>query len=76
MKNLKNWWLQILVVLGAIVELGFDVINPLLLEIGISDKTSNVLKLVFSIFVLLRTKLQLPTQNPEKLEAIVEAKKD
>ena len=68
MNTLKNWWLQITMVLLAIADLGFEVVNPLLLELGISDKTANVIKILFGIFAILRSKIELPTQNPDKLQ--------
>lgn len=75
-KNLKNWWLQIVTIAIGLLDLGFEVINPLLLEIGISEKTTNIIKILFVIFALLKSKLQLPTKNVEKLKTIVEQKTD
>ena len=76
MNKLKNWWLQITTIALVVLDLGFEVINPLLLEIGISEKWSNILKILLGIFAIVKTKLQLPTQNIQKLEEIIEEKKD
>ena len=76
MRNLKNWWLQITTIVVAVLDLGFEVINPLLLEIGVTEKWSNILKILLGIFAIVKTKLQLPTQNIQKLEEIIEEKKD
>jgi len=68
MRTLKNWWLQIATVLLAVLDLGFDVINPLISELGISNKWINVLKIAFGIYALLKSKVQLPSQNPDKMQ--------
>ena len=74
MSTLKNWWLQIATVLLAVLDLGFDVINPLIAELGVPDKVITVLKVAFGIYALLKSKIQLPTQNMEKLQNIVDVK--
>ena len=75
MKTLKNWWLQITTVLLTIADLGFDIINPLIAELGISEKWITILKVAFGIYALVKSKNQLPTQNAEKLQDLVNEKK-
>lgn len=75
MNTLKNWWLQILTVLGLVLDLGFDAINPLILAIGVPDKWVVIIKVLFGLYIVLKSKIQLPTQNVDKLQEIVNNKK-
>lgn len=75
MNTLKNWWLQILTVLGLVLDLGFDAINPLILAIGVPDKWVIIIKVLFGLYIVLKSKIQLPTQNVDKLQEIVNNKK-
>lgn len=61
MTTIKTWWLQIATVLLAILDLGFDVINPLLTELGLPSKWIVILKTCFGIYALLRSKAQMPS---------------
>lgn len=71
LRTLKNWWVGILGALLIVLDQGFEVINPLLVEIGIPSKWIGILKLIFGVYGIYRLKKSLPTQNKEKLENIV-----
>lgn len=72
LNNLKNWWLQILAIVVALLDAGFDIINPALELLNLSDRTINFIKFAFLIGAIIRTKLEPPTKNPEKLQKIVD----
>lgn len=71
MKTLKNWWIVILTALLAVMDLGFDVINPFLIDLGVEAKTLVYIKVAFGLYALIKAKLELPTQNAEKLQNII-----
>jgi hypothetical protein len=73
MNTLKNWWLQILAVAGLILDLGFDALNPLILAVGVPEKWIVIIKLLFGLAIMLKSKVQLPTQNADKLQGKVDA---
>lgn len=71
---LKNWWFAIAGVIVILLDQGFEIINPLLVELGISGRWIGILKVVFALYGIYKLKKQLPTQNPDKLKDIVETK--
>jgi len=73
MNTLKNWWLQILAIAGLILDLGFDALNPLILAVGVPEKWIIIIKLLFGLAIMLKSKVQLPTQNADKLQDKVDA---
>lgn len=73
MSTLKNWWLQILAVAGLILDLGFDALNPLILAVGVPEKWIVIIKILFGLAIMLKSKSQLPTHNTEKLQDKVDA---
>ena len=75
MSTLKNWWFAILGFALIILDQGFEVLNPLLVELGISEKWIGFLKLAFGLYGVYKLKIQLPTQNVDKLQDIVNEKK-
>lgn len=75
MNTLKNWWLQILAIAGLILDLGFDALNPLILAVGVPEKGIIIIKILFGLAIMLKSKKQLPTQNPDKLQEMVNNKK-
>lgn len=75
MKTLKNWWFAILGFALIILDQGFEILNPFLSGIGLSEKGIGIVKLLFGIYGVYKLKIQLPTQNPEKLQKIVDEKK-
>lgn len=75
MKTLKNWWFAILGFALIILDNGFEVLNPFLSELGLSQKWIGIVKLLFGIYGVYKLKLSLPTQNVEKLQDIVDEKK-
>lgn len=71
MKTLKNWWFAILGFALIILDQGFEVLNPFLSDLGISEKGIGIVKLLFGIYGIYKLKLSLPTQNPDKLDALI-----
>lgn len=75
MKNkLKNWWLGIVGIVLVALDQGFDFVNPILVDLGITGKWIGGVKIAFALYGIWRLKNQLPTQNTEKLKEIVENK--
>ena len=56
----KNWVLPILGIILTIADLGFEAINPILLELGIPDRYIGILKAVFGIYGLYRIATNKP----------------
>ena len=75
MKTLKNWWFALLGFALIILDQGFEVLNPFLSELGLSQKLIGIVKLLFGIYGVYKLKLQLPTQDADKLQDIVDEKK-
>lgn len=75
LRVLKNWWFAIIGFIAIILDQGFEVLNPFLIELGVSVKSIGVLKLIFGLYGIYRLKKSLPTQNPDKLKDIVEKAK-
>ena len=73
MSTLKNWWLQILAIAGLVLDLGFDALNPLILAIGVPEKWIIIIKLLFGLAIMIKSKVQLPTQNVDRLQDKVDA---
>ena len=71
MSTLKNWWFAILGFALIILDQGFEVLNPFLVELGISEKWIGFLKLAFGLYGVYKLKVSLPTQNVDKLEALI-----
>lgn len=74
LSKLKNWWFVIVTAAVALLDAGFDLINPALQLLNLSDDTLNIIKFVFLIGAIIKAKLETPTQNPDKLQAIVDKK--
>lgn len=75
MSILKNWWFAILGFALVILDQGFEVLNPFLIEIGLPEKWIGILKLLFGIYGVYKLKISLPTQNAEKLQEIANKQK-
>lgn len=73
MNTLKNWWFAIVGFALIILDQGFEVLNPFLSEFGLSEKWIDLLKLIFGLYGVYKLKVQLPTQNPDKLQDKVDA---
>lgn len=71
MSTLKNWWFAIVGFALIILDQGFEVLNPFLVELGISEKWIGFLKVAFGLYGVYKLKISLPTQNTEKLEALI-----
>ena len=67
MSTLKNWWFAILGFALIILDQGFEVLNPFLVELGISEKWIGFLKLAFGLYWVYKLKVQLPTQTGRKI---------
>ena len=75
MSTLKNWWFAIVGFALIILDQGFEVLNPFLVDLGMSEKWIGLLDLAFSLYGVYKLKVQLPTQNVDKLQDIVNEKK-
>lgn len=73
MSTLKNWWFAIVGFALIILDQGFEVLNPFLVELGISEKWIGFLKLAFGLYGVYKLKNQLPTQNVDKLQDKVDS---
>lgn len=69
--KIKNWALPLLGALLLILDLGFNEINPLLVEFGLSQRWIGIIKVAFGVYGIYKIKKSLPTQNVEKLKEIV-----
>jgi hypothetical protein len=58
MELLKKWGLAVLSFLVIVLDQGFDVVNPLLLEIGIPEKWAGVIKAIFGFYAIYRATMQ------------------
>lgn len=58
MELLKKWGLAVLSFFVIILDQGFDVVNPLLIEIGVPDNWIGVLKAVFGAYAIYRATMQ------------------
>ena len=67
MSTLKNWWFALLGMLAVVLDQGFEVLNPFLVEIGLPEKWIGLVKLIFGLYAIYRVKKELPTQNVDKL---------
>lgn len=74
MKKLKNWGFYALFIVGAILDLGFNEIQPALEMVGMGEKYMGIVRILILVLGALKLKLSLPTQNIEKLKDIVEEK--
>ena len=74
MKKLKNWGFYALFIVGAILDLGFNEIQPALEMVGMEEKYMGIVRILILVLGALKLKLSLPTQNIEKLKNIVEEK--
>lgn len=75
MKTFKNWWLEILGFLIVVLDQGFDIFEPVLAQIGASEKTAATVRIVFALYgFFILYKKRLPTQNPAKLQRLVDEK--
>jgi len=72
--KLKNWWFALLGMTLVILDQGFEVLNPFLIEMGLPEKWIGVIKLLFGLYGVYRLKISLPTKNPEKLQNLVTQK--
>jgi hypothetical protein len=68
MEKLKNWWFAIVGFALIILDQGFEVLNPFLVEVGIQQKWIGILKVIFGLYGVYKLKIQLPTRNPDKLQ--------
>ena len=71
MRTLKNWWFAILGFALIILDQGFQVLNPFLIEVGLSEKWIGFVKLLFGLYGVYKLQISLPTQNVEKLKNII-----
>lgn len=75
MSTLKNWWFAIVGFALVILDQGFEVLNPFLSELGMSERWIGLLKVAFGLYGVYKLKTSLPTQNVDKLQDMVNEKK-
>jgi len=65
--KLKNLLLPILGVILVILDMGFDTVNPILIEVGVPENWIGVLKTIFGVYGIYRIaknkSIDLPTQS-------------
>lgn len=71
--KLKNWWFAIVTAGLTILDLGFDVVNPFLADLGVEGKVLTVIKVIFGLYAIIKLKKSLPTQNADKLQDMVQS---
>lgn len=54
LQKLKQWWVAIAGMALVILDLGFDVVNPILIDAGITGKWISAIKVVFGLYGILR----------------------
>lgn len=69
--KIKNWWFAIFAGILVILDQGFLLVNPLLVDIGVSGRWIGVVKILFFLYGAFKLKNQLPTTNNEKLKDIL-----
>lgn len=73
--TLKNWWVELIGFALVVLDQGFDLIEPMLNQVGASDRFVQIIRLVFGFYgIFIVYKKRLPTQNPEKLQDLVDKK--
>lgn len=59
MDYFKKWWFTLLFILGGILDLGFDVVNPILIDLGLSIKFIAITKVIFIIYSSIKLKREI-----------------
>ncbi len=76
MKNiievLKNWWFAVIGVILIVLDQGFEVIKPLLVDAGLDGKYMGLIRLAFGVYGIIKLQKSWPTNNPEKVKAFAE----
>jgi len=72
--KLKNWWLEGIAFFAVILDQGFEIVKPLLVEIGMPSKAMGYVRIAFALYGIYLIKKRLPTTNTEKLKEIVKNK--
>lgn len=63
MNTLKNWWFAIVGFALIILDQGFEVLNPFLADLGLSEKWIGFLKVLFGLYGVYKLKMQNPSAN-------------
>lgn len=71
MSTLKNWWFAIVGMVLIILDQGFEVLNPFLIDMGVGETWIKWIKLIFGLYGMYKLKKELPTLNEEKLKALI-----
>ena len=72
MSTFKNWWFAIVGMVLIILDQGFEVLNPFLIDIGVGETWIKWIKLIFGLYGMYKLKISLPTQNIGKLEDMIQ----
>lgn len=54
LQKLNQWWVAIVGMALVILDLGFDVVNPILIDAGITGKWLATIKVLFGIYGIYR----------------------
>lgn len=60
MNKLKSWWFEILGMLLVVLDFGFDVVNPVLLAIGLDAYYIGVIKSIFGVYGIVKLSINKP----------------
>lgn len=63
MNTLKNWWLAIVGAVLIVLDQGFEVLNPFLVEMGVPENWIGILKVIFGLYGAYKLKKQMPSAS-------------
>lgn len=59
-ERIKKYWFMLVGIAVLILDNGFDVINPILVNMSIPPAVINVIKIVFGLYAIIRLKQSQP----------------
>lgn len=73
LRKARNWALAAVLFIGAIADFGFGLLTEIQHELEVPPIWVTIVRIVVVACALAATKLQTPTNNPEKLEELARA---
>lgn len=73
--KIKNWFWAVFFAVGAVLDYTIDLLPEALKYFHIEEKYVNIIRFSMFAFTLIKIKLEMPSQNPEKLEQKIQSKK-
>lgn len=58
---LKNWWLQLVLFFGALVDFGMDFLPIVLKEVNLDPKYATVIRIILIGFAIYKSKVAEPS---------------